>query len=279
MNIFIDNEQLDFQLENEKNLTDVIIGLKKWLSTENFIISGLTVDNSQVDYTSHSKLAEYDITNIDKINISTMSISEFKLSQLETIQQYFKIVLNNINSGDNSNILTVLEDYKDIKPLLKINIDRIYENNNGFIENIIENKQEIDKNIDKLKFFCENIIIISETRKAEIISPDNELKQLKKQFDKTAEDAGNVSILLQTGKDKEAMETVIEFVEFMKKLSRILGILDLKNNSPDKNNEISGFNSMLSELCNAIENSDSVLVGDLLEYEIVPVIESLLTVN
>ncbi len=63
---------------------------------------------------------------------------------------------------------------------------------------------------------------MQETRKNEIISPETELKQLKQQFTDAAEDAGNVSILLQTGKDKEAMDKVIEFVEFMKKI--------LKNN-------------------------------------------------
>ncbi len=46
--------------------------------------------------------------------------------------------------------------------------------------------------------------------------------------------------------------------------------------SPADNDSIKEFNTMLSDLCAAIENADSVLLGDLLEYEIVPVVENLL---
>ena len=277
MQIFIDNDKLDFQLEKEKTLFDIIDAMRKWLSAENFIISELSVDNVQKDHSDTNLLKKQEIGTVSEINISTISLHELKLSQLNAIQEFFILVLKNIESGNSESLIKLLDDYSSIKPFLKSNIDRVYESNNGFIENILENKAEIGDHLEELRIFSENILIIAETRKNEIITPEKELEQLKNSFEKTAEDAGNVSILLQTGKDREAMETVIEFVEFLKKFSRILGILDIKKSIPVKKEEISEFNSMLKELCSAIENSDSVLVGDLLEYEIIPVVENILT--
>lgn len=277
MQIFIDNDKLDFQLEKEKTLFDIIDAMRKWLSAENFIISELSVDNVQKDHSDTNLLKKQEIGTVSEINISTISLHELKLSQLNAIQEFFILVMKNIESGNSESLIKLLDDYSSIKPFLKSNIDRVYESNNGFIENILENKAEIGDHLEELRIFSENILIIAETRKNEIITPEKELEQLKNSFEKTAEDAGNVSILLQTGKDREAMETVIEFVEFLKKFSRILGILDIKKSIPVKKEEISEFNSMLKELCSAIENSDSVLVGDLLEYEIIPVVENILT--
>ena len=277
MQIFVDNKELDFQLEKEKTLKEVIDALNSWLSSENYFITGLTVDSRETDPENSDILKSLKVENISDIKLTTANFLELKLSQLDAVQQYFILVINNIDAGSPESLIKVLDDYKNIKPLLKINIDKIYENSKGFIESILENKSDIESSFNDIRVFSENIIIVAETRKNEIISPETELVKLKEQFMKTSEDAGNVSILLQTGKDKEAMNTVIEFVEFLRKFSRILSILDIKKTVPLKKDSIQEFNSMLSELCSAIENSDSVLTGDLLEYEIVPVVENILS--
>ncbi len=277
MQIFIDNSKLDFKLEEEKTLIEVIEAVSRWLMEENYYISGLSVDGTETDYTDRDILSSLKIDSINEVRITAESFLELKLAQLDAIQHYFMLILNNITAGDRESLVSVLDDYKNIKPLLKTNIDKVYDKNTGFIENFLENISEIDNHFREISIFSENIIIIAETRKNEIISPETELEALKKSFEKTAEDAGNVSILLQTGRDREAMNNVIDFVEFLKKFSRILSILDMKKCIPLNKEEIQDFNSKLSELCNAIEDSDSVLVGDLLEYEIVPVVENILS--
>ena len=276
MQIYLDNKALDFQLEKEKNLYEIVAALDKWLSSENFYITQLIADDKVTDFRDADLLKSLQIESINELKISTATMLELKLSQLNAIQEYFLIIMKNIEAGNTENLIKVLDDYRNIKPLLKNCIDKVYSNNTGFIENFLNNKSEIEKNLKGIMIFSENIMIIAETRKNEIISPEKELELLKQQFADAAEDAGNVSILLQTGKDKEAMDKVIEFVEFMKKLSRIISILDMKKMSPADKDNIQQFNTMLSELCSAIENADSVLLGDLLEYEIVPVVESLL---
>ena len=277
MQIFLDEKKIDFQLEKEKTVNDVVKALNRWLLENNFIIQNLKIDNNSHDFTDSDSLKNISVETAEKIEINTISITEFKLAQLDAVQDFFNIVMNNIKTGDTENLFTVLNDYKNIKPLLKSNIDKIYDSSSeGFIETLIQNRNLTREQEDKLATFCQNIIVIAESRKYEIIEPENELESLKNSFERLSEEIGNVSILLQTGKDKEAMDTVLAFVEFSKKLSRVLNALEIKHNMPIEEN-LSEFNTVLTSLCNALENSDSVLVGDLLEYEIVPLIETLLT--
>ncbi len=277
MQIFLDEKKIDFQLEKEKTVNDVVKALNRWLLENNFIIQNLKIDNSSHDFTDSDSLKNISVETAEKIEINTISITEFKLAQLDAVQDFFNIVMNNIKTGDTENLFTVLNDYKNIKPLLKSNIDKIYDSSSeGFIETLIQNRNLTKDQEDKLETFCQNIIVIAESRKYEIIEPENELESLKNSFERLSEEIGNVSILLQTGKDKEAMDTVLSFVEFSKKLSRVLNALEIKHNMPIEGN-LSEFNTVLTSLCKALENSDSVLVGDLLEYEIVPLIETLLT--
>ena len=277
MHIFLDEKPLEFKIENEETIEDIIQALTKWLLENNFFIERLIVDDNEIDYTDSNTLKEISIKNVSNIKIKTISIHELKLSQLTTIQQYFNIILNNIETKNNNNLINVLKDYKNIKPFLNKNLDKIYDNSSeGFIEKILNNRAKISEYIDELKSFSENIITITEARKSEIIDPVKEIELLKNNFETISEKTGNVSILLQTGKDTEAMKTVLEFVEFSKKLSRLLNYLSLENKIILEKEKITGFNNLLISLCDALENSDSVLVGDLLEYEIIPVVETLL---
>ena len=169
MQIFVDNKELDFQLEKEKTLFEIIDALNSWLSSEDYFITGLTVDNNETDPEDRDLLASLKIDSISVIRLTTANFLELKISQLDAVQHYFILVLNNINAGNPESLIKVLDDYKNIKPLLKINIDKVYENSSGFIESILENKTEIESRFNELNVFSENIIILAETRKNEII--------------------------------------------------------------------------------------------------------------
>lgn len=77
---------------------------------------------------------------------------------------------------------------------------------------------------------------------------------------------------MQTGKDSAAMEKIIEFIDFSKKLSRLMSYYNIDTGKIDLES-LSSYNKLLNELVEALSRSDSVLTGDLLEYEIAPAIE------
>jgi hypothetical protein len=101
----------------------------------------------------------------------------------------------------------------------------------------------------------------------------------------------NLPLDLQTGKDKQAAETVQFFTGITEKLFRIYSIIDTsvfpaaqitvvcasKNNEKPMNIFLEEFNSTLQEMLAAYEQKDSVLLGDLAEYEMAPRLRSFYT--
>ena len=127
-----------------------------------------------------------------------------------------------------------------------------------------------------------NIIISELTR--EITNPLAELRSATKLLGQVVSEMEEISVSLQTGKDKEAMDNIIRFIELSQKLLRIYpnlqyhGIIDVRRRRVmDKPFEdfYKEFNSILMELIEAFRANDSVLLGDLLEYEIAPRLEQL----
>jgi hypothetical protein len=81
-----------------------------------------------------------------------------------------------------------------------------------------------------------------------------------------------VSVLLQTGRDRAAMEIVIGFTDDAQSVLDLLPFLP-----PDlgRGKLIAEITPFLRDLVSAFSSKDSVLIGDLLEYEIMPRMERL----
>jgi hypothetical protein len=86
---------------------------------------------------------------------------------------------------------------------------------------------------------------------------------------------GNVSVLLQSGKDRQAMEAVVSFSDLVQRLLAILPFLP-----PDAERQMlfGEINGVLKELVAAFDARDLVLIGDLFEYEVAPRMDRLIPV-
>ena len=81
------------------------------------------------------------------------------------------------------------------------------------------------------------------------------------------------------------MNIVLHFTALMTKLTRLLPLVhfekpeleDVRIDGQTTQELTTGLNGMLTELAEAFEARDSVLIGDLLEYEIPPRVEQFIT--
>jgi hypothetical protein len=97
-------------------------------------------------------------------------------------------------------------------------------------------------------------------------------------FDSIRTDLSEVAVRLQTGKEAEGMRTMVMVVELINKTVRILpdfmrtvpGAAELAIGGRNIGDFYDDFNVVFRELAGAFENKDSVLIGDLAEYEILP---------
>ena len=97
-------------------------------------------------------------------------------------------------------------------------------------------------------------------------------------FDGRRGELADIPVLLQTGKEDQAMKTVLFFIEIFNKVIRV--IPELRRSGIDTASitvdgqampEFYGsFNEVLRQLTDAFEHKDMVLIGDLAEYEILP---------
>ncbi len=109
------------------------------------------------------------------------------------------------------------------------------------------------------------------------------LRELGGEFSLCVVPLTDVPIQLQTGKELAVMETINRFSVSLERLYRLLPLLPLGgfddealNVGDTRLSELPGFLSpILEELLDALKKKDTILVGDLSEYELAPKIEEL----
>jgi len=106
-----------------------------------------------------------------------------------------------------------------------------------------------------------------------------ELKESKEELLKLSKELEDISIRMQTGNEYEAMESLQECT---RTLENIFGMLKkaqnffnlnysrIKVEKEDVAGKIEEIKDILSEVVTAFENNDLVLLADLLEYELSP---------
>jgi hypothetical protein len=120
--------------------------------------------------------------------------------------------------------------------------------------------------------------VLVEERLREIADPWREIASCEGLVKSVAERMEELPLDMQTGKDGRAAETAQLFSNAGEKLFRIFSILGQEGLVLDSfiidgipaGEFIRDFNAVLQELSAAYENRDTVLVGDLAEYELAP---------
>lgn len=144
-----------------------------------------------------------------------------------------------------------------------------------------EARLEPDGSRDEAAKLAESLSSFFGERLLELKDPAESMLAAAKVFDSIKEDLSEVPVRLQTGKDAEAMKTMVLAIELIHKTVRIM---------PEFSRRIDGqaiavdgtplpefygaFNGVLRELAGAFENKDGILIGDLAEYELKPRLES-----
>jgi hypothetical protein len=130
---------------------------------------------------------------------------------------------------------------------------------------------EISAQVDRLRS-------IFGERLAELVSPAREMRTAGSLFEERAPELAELPVLLQTGKEDQAMKTMLFFIELFNKVIRIIPELrrrgvdtdSISVGGKDMPKFFGAINDVLRELTEAFEHKDAVLIGDLAEYEVLP---------
>jgi hypothetical protein len=260
MEIKINGKNADITIDNEKTVAQVMAGVEQWLAPSGHRISGLVIDGRTADLSSLEIIFSKEIDAVKTLDILTMSITDLAAMSLE-------------------NLLADTNEFEELP----------FDGRNNFFTAWKERPQAlfILEQIPDLFSFFENTFLkgafsvqalrsITEERLREIQTPVDEFSNLRPLLEETCSRLTDLPLDIQTGKDARASQTIQIFTGITEKIFRVYRQLEIQGYIPkaaaekDLSLQINDFNSAVKELLLAYEKNDTVLVGDLAEYEIAP---------
>lgn len=314
MEIYINNNKIDFVLEDEKNVYEIVNCIADSCANESpqqFLIT-ILVDDKEYSFADEENLRRITLDAVSKIEIETTDIFGITLLSLGQMEKFMKLLDNVIDSANwDISFKKIFESMDWMKDGIE-HITSIFGNQNSGLlsakSNFISAYQklsEIFSNFQKDSFplkpdvrsyalglkktMADNLLMIKNTlsESGKFFDRDliaNNIDKLINEIDDILPRLSNVPLLFQTGQDRESMDTIQKLAVILENSISLFVIF--KENFKlylDKYTvkEVSFevfFNTLtdhLKELMNSIENKDFVMIGDLLEYEFVPNIEEI----
>jgi hypothetical protein len=269
MKIRINGVDADIQLEAEKNVGEILCCLDSWLAGTGHRLSGLALDGKMVDAPSLDDCFNRELATVDILDISTSPILElYAESLVNTIQD-----IEAYTAADFEGKSRFTEQWKQSPQamLLAEQCPDLFNWASQTFSGEGSNPQTFR--------------LVVEERLRELQDPAAEMDKAGPLVGEICGRLEDLSLDIQTGKDARAAETVRTFSGVTEKVFRVYNVLKAAgfplNDITVENIPISAyiteFGTALRELLAAYEQHDTVLVGDLAEYEMAPRLRALHT--
>ena len=299
MKLFINDNPVEIQLQGENNAYEIVKQLDTWLSEQGHALIGLALNGTPMNLSE----ADWRLTPIDQIesiNIEAPNLHQLRLANLGALNQYAETLnkaLVELSMGQNTlpSVLRALKTYPSIQPALCYLTENL--NKSGNSEDPII--QETDKlfqdcslpdgsfNASALPALAKQVhalAVLSADRINEASQPVHEAHTTAAILTELIPQLGMVSTKLLTNKTKEAFDTILRFSELLGKLLRLfwlmLEIRGAGQEAPYSRDELQEWailiNQCLNQVTEALDTQDTILLGDLLEYELPQHIEKLI---
>ncbi len=284
MKILVNDEAIDFTLQGEEKLGEIIPPLRDWLADSDYSISSLSVDGKSIELDKREQWEEIDLKRIETLKVSANSLVQEQLDGVETAMEFLVLLRRIIEAGDQERFAEALMEYNYLREALPTFLSSRYEEGtqmrdyfdelldrtgaiNGTLPSEGEERRELLRGVDSL-------ISLLEARAREIVQPVEEFLSIARAVAGSLESIEEVPVLLQTGEGANAMRRLAGFTGLVERLVRLYPLWAEENDG--KEADFEELNEVLAELIQALGDEDSVLVGDLVEYEIVPKVEAFL---
>jgi hypothetical protein len=280
MEIKINGQILDASLEEEKTAYEVADALIKQFDPQEVIVSSIEINNRFYSL-EDSELQGIQVDSIDSMNIELATKEELIINLLAECKEILRNIAKDLRENSFSHSLELGELFQWI-------VETVQTINNTALFNMVEVKlivstvQQIqsylnseNKEPEKIDSLAGIILSLSkyfdaiQTKIASNFSVSK--KELSEAIQNGKEVLPEISEAFQTGRDKEALEKINVVISLLE-----LCCIYLKKNmdcfSKEERDDIDSLyedmNILLTQIVDAFENGDMVLLGDLLEYEL-----------
>jgi hypothetical protein len=295
--IYFNNQKINFTLEQEKTLADVVHSLELWFYNQKMFIVSLEVDQKEFSPKDLEQQGLQSIDKIDEIKITASDFLKLETDGVKSLIPYFKDLTESMKAFDETTLAELLQQFPAMFRTLEFvfasrqnemnrkNLSALDKTFTGTTVGMISLWNEGTKQtvLSLCDYFLTEAEKINSSYKhigqASIKITRETLSKLRDIIIRLSE----VSILLQTGKDSEAMQVIASFSEMTQLFLHLIS--DFLAPQTARSISIGGesivdfsrtLNIQLRELIEAFEKKDFILIGDLCEYEIAPKIIKLL---
>ena len=269
----INGEQVSFSLEKEKTLAEVMSGVQAWLGAAGFVITGLQADGQDLLSMPAGIWGGTAVDSVNEIEIQALHTADMKVEHWQTLDQWLGMFADEIRAPGPvlEELLSNLSETVDgirANPFLPPGADAL----DRFIR-LFEGVQPADMRRWSPEQRQNAVALVGLLREelskriADAAQPREALARCLSDLRARVDSLPEVSVLLQTGKDKAAMETVIGFTDTVHSM---LSLVPFLPPDAERGRMIADLTPVLRDLVAAFNAKDSVLIGDLLEYEIAP---------
>jgi hypothetical protein len=258
MQIKINGNAADITLDNEKTVGEIIASFEQWLANSGHRLSGISIDGQNADVSKLDDFFFRDINTVNIIDIYTSSLSQLAAENMAAL-------------------------YNDAQRFEKLDFEekKLFFNDwKNSPQSAFTNEQMPDlyglfvNSFSGGEINSETLISITEERMREINDPALEISGLQRIIEETCSRLNDLALDIQTGKDLRAAQTIQIFTGISEKILRIFQQLDIQGYLSQKENGekpvniiVIEFGNLIKELLEAYEKHDTVLVGDIAEYE------------
>jgi hypothetical protein len=267
MVIRINGAAADIQLETEKTVGEILCGLDSWFAGTGHRLSGLGINGTTIHAESMETCFGRNIDTIDDIDISTCSLSELLAESLLQVLQD----INAYEAASFEEKVPFLDEWKE-SPQAQLLAEQSPELYNWIV-----------RTFSGEGYGPQVLCSLVEERFHELQDPVGEMDKVQSLVAGVCTRLEELPLDVQTGKDTRAAETVNAFSGIAEKIFRVFNVLKMEGFPVEQitveNMPIaayfSEFSTALRELLAAYEQHDTVLIGDLAEYEIAPRLRTL----
>jgi len=288
MTITINGEALDLEGEESGSLGEALARVDELLEKAGSVIVSLAVDGEEVDADTYAQSAARRASEVGRVEIRAEGAAAIKTRALSTLLELLSIAGTSAEAEDGAaaptdwaGIRRGAEDLSDAFAGL-FSADEL-----SFVKLFAEILERAGDSPDQssrieISAQAERLTAVFQERLSELREPVREMRKASALFGERSGDLAEIPVLLQTGKEDQAMKTVLFFIEIFNKVIRVLP--ELRRSGVETSSILVGgaplpefygsFNDVLRQLTDAFEHKDAVLIGDLSEYEILPRMES-----
>jgi hypothetical protein len=284
MVIMVNGSPLALEVKEGSSLGELLSGADELLDSEGSVIVSLKVEGEEIDAESYSRIAGRQAASVTSVEIQAEDSSALRIRAIETLLELLDIARRHAEDAaahgtatDWQGLRAGARDMRDAFAGL-FAADEL-----SFVQLFTDILERAGDEPDKagraeVSAQAERLTALFGERQAELRSPAGEMRTAGTLFEAKAPELAELPVLLQTGKEDQAMKAILYFIEIFNKVIRI--IPELRKRGVDTGSisvegkgmpEFYGsFNQVLRELTEAFEHKDAVLIGDLAEYEVLP---------